>query len=141
MSLPVEGSSHFSHDVNLDNLAKASSKSNSKNKLEVLGYDYNEDKDVYTKVVDENTYVTYSHSTKTVSIQKENKKLLKNIIYYLDTQSVVFSALNESDTLLVFFKYNVPLNKMECVKGECNNYRSDINLILRTYRDIKQILQ
>lgn len=141
MSLPVEGSSHFSHDVNIEKTAKASSKANSKNKLESLGYDYDEEKDLYTKVVDENTIIYYKHNTEIIEIRKKSKNNSKNIVYYYNTKRICLITTNNQSVMIMHLKYDVPTNKTECFVGECINYRSDLNQVLRAYREIKQILQ
>lgn len=141
MSLPVEGSSHFSHDVNIEKTAKASSKANSKNKLESLGYDYDEEKDLYTKVVDENTIIYYKHNTEIIEIRKKSKNNSKNIVYYYNLQKICLNITNDNSIVTLHLRYDVPTNKTECFVGECINYRSDLNQVLRAYREIKQILQ
>lgn len=141
MSLPVEGSSHFLHDVNLDNSAKASSKANSKNELESLGYDYNEDKDIYTKIVDEHIIMYFNSETKNLIVRKKDNKSLKTIIYYYDVDKICLRITNENSKVTLHLRYDVPTNKTECLIGECVNYRSDLNQVLRAYREIKQILQ
>ena len=52
-----------------------------------------------------------------------------------------FNILNTKSETIVNLKYNVPLNKMECYKGNCENYRGDINYILKVYREISTTLQ
>ena len=141
MSLPVEGSSHFLHNINQDNSAKASSKSNFKNKLESLGYDYNEDKDIYTKVVDENTTIYFKPNTQRVEIKRLDKNNLKNISFYPDMKRICIRITNEKSVLTMHLRYDVPTNKTECLIGECVNYRSNLNQVLVAYREIKQILQ
>lgn len=141
MSLPVEGSSHFSHDVNIEKTAKASSKANSKNKLESLDYDYNEEKDIYTKVVDENTTIYFKPNTQRVEIKRLDKNNLKNISFYPDMKRICIRITNEKSVLTMHLRYDVPTNKTECLIGECVNYRSDLNQVLGAYREIKQILQ
>lgn len=141
MSLPVEGSSHFSHNINLEKSSKASSKANSKNKLESLGYDYDEEKDTYTKVVDENTTIFYKHNTEIIEIRKIVKNNSKNIVYYYNTKRICLITTNNQSVMIMHLKYDVPTNKTECFVDECVNYRSDLNQVLRAYREIKQILQ
>lgn len=141
MSLPVEGSSHFSHDVNQDNSAKASSKSNFKNKLESLGYDYNEERNIYSKIIDKNIIMYYKPNIKNLIIRKKENKSLKTIIYYYDVDKICLRITNENSLATLHLRYDVPTNKTECFVGECVNYRSDLNQVLRAYREIKQILQ
>lgn len=48
--------------------------------------------------------------------------------------------MNSKSELIVSLKYNGPLNKMECYKGNCEKYRGDINYILKVYREISTTL-
>lgn len=142
MSLPVEGSSHFLHDVNLEKTSKTSSKANSKNKLESLDYDYNEEKDIYTKVVDENTTIYFKPNTEIIEIRKNEKNNSINIVYYYNLQKICLRSVTKDKSIITLhIRYDVPTNKTECFVGECVNYRSDLNQVLRAYREIKQILQ
>lgn len=141
MSLPVEGLSHFLHDVNLEKTAKASSKSNFKNKLESLGYDYNEERNIYSKIIDKNSIMYFNSETKNLIVRKKENKSLKTIIYYYDVDKICLRITNENSLATLHLRYDVPTNKTECFVGECVNYRSDLNQVLRAYREIKQILQ
>ena len=49
--------------------------------------------------------------------------------------------LNDKSDLIINLKYNVPLNKIKCYQGNCEKYRSDINYILKVYREISTTLQ
>ena len=75
------------------------------------------------------------------NIEKQKNKKSKSIIYYPKAHLINLNALNDKSELLISLKYNVPLNKMECYKGNCENYRGDINYILKVYREISTTLQ
>lgn len=120
---------------------KAMSKNNNNaNKLASLGYEYDKENDIYFKV-DENTKIEYQVKTKKLVIEISDNNTTKKMSYSLNLQSVNFILLNNNCEMLVSLKYNVPLNKMECYKGNCENYRSDINYILKVYREISTTLQ
>lgn len=113
---------------------------NNANKLASLGYEYDKEKDVYYKV-DENTKIEYQAKTKNLTIEKANNYNLKSIKYFSNLQRVIVTILDDNSETIVNLKYNAPLNKMECYKGNCENYRSDINHILKINREINTTLQ
>lgn len=113
---------------------------NNANKLASLGCEYDKENDIYFKV-DENTKIEYQVKTKKLTIEIINNNIFKSIIYYPKAHLINLNALNDKSELLVSLKYNVPLNKMECYKGNCENYRSDINHILKINREISTTLQ
>ncbi len=117
-----------------------SKNNNNANKLASLGYEYDKEKDVYYKV-DENTKIEYQAKTKNLTIEKANNYNLKSIKYFSNLQRVIVTILDDNSETIVNLKYNAPLNKMECYKGNCENYRSDINHILKINREIKTTLQ
>lgn len=117
-----------------------SNSNNTTNKLTSLGYEYDKENDIYYKV-NENTKIEYQVKTKKLTIEIINNNIFKSIIYYPKAHLINLNALNDKSELLVSLKYNVPLNKMECYKGNCENYRSDINHILKINREISTTLQ
>lgn len=117
-----------------------SKNNNNTNKLTSLGYEYDKEKDVYYKV-DENTKIEYQVKTKNLTIEKSNNYNLKSIKYFSNLQRVIVTILDDNSETIVNLKYNAPLNKMECYKGNCENYRSDINHILKINREISTTLQ
>lgn len=117
-----------------------SKNNNNANKLAFLGYEYDKEKDVYYKV-DENTKIEYQVKTKNLTIEKSNNYNLKSIKYFSNLQRVIVTILDDNSETIVNLKYNAPLNKMECYKGNCENYRGDINHILKINREISTTLQ
>ena len=117
-----------------------SKNNNDANKLASLGYEYDKENDIYFKV-GENTKIEYQVKTKKLVVERKEKHNSKNMIYYANTKLLNLTILNNYGELTVSLKYNVPLNKMECYKGNCENYRSDINHILKINREISTTLQ
>ncbi len=129
-----------SQKINNKSTKVMSINNNNANKLASLGYEYDKENDIYFKV-DENTKIEYQVKTKKLVIEISDNNTTKKMSYSLNLQSVNFILLNNNCEMLVSLKYNVPLNKMECYKGNCENYRSDINYILKVYREISTTLQ
>ena len=123
---------------------KVMSKSiDSANKLASLGYEYDKEKDVYykNKNIDNKEFIKYQVKTNNLIIEKQENKNLKSTIYYPKAHLINLTILNAKSETIVSLKYNVPLNKMECYKGNCENYRSDINHILKINHEISTTLQ
>lgn len=117
-----------------------SKNNNNENKLAFLGYEYDKENDIYYKV-NENAKIEYQVKTKKLVVERKEKHNSKNMIYYANTKLLNLTILNNYGELTVSLKYNVPLNKMECYKGNCEKYRSDINHILKINREISTTLQ
>lgn len=147
----IKNNSVYTLDFPFDNLTssqeinnkstKVMSKSiDSANKLASLGYEYDKANDIYIKT-DKNNKIEYQTKTQNLIIERTDNNNTKKISYSLNLQSVNFILLNNDCEMLVSLKYNVPLNKMKCYKGNCENYRSDINYILKVNREISTTLQ
>lgn len=117
-----------------------SKNNNNANKLASLGYEYDKENDAYFKV-DENTKIEYQVNIGKLTIKKFERKSLKNISYYSSSKLITLTSLNNKSELITNLKYDVPLNEMYCYKSNCENYRSDINYILKVYREISKTLQ
>lgn len=131
-----------SQEVNNDKSTKVMSETNnSENKLASLEYEYDREKDVYYKNKDNKEFIKYQVKTTKLTIEKSDNSTLKNYVYYPKAHLIKFSVLSSNSETIVSLKYNVPLNKMECYKGNCENYRSDINHILKINHEISTTLQ
>lgn len=129
-----------SKKINNKSTKVMSKNNNNANNLTSLGYEYDKENDVYFKV-DENTKIEYQVKTKNLVVERKKKSNSKNMIYYANKKLLNLTILNNYWELTVSLKYNVPLNKMECYKGNCENYRGDINYTLKVYREVSTILQ
>ena len=130
-----------SQEINNKSTKVMSKNNNNANKLASLGYEYDKENDVYKKYSDNEGKIEYHHDTGNLIIEKQKNKKSKSIIYYPKAHLINLNALNDKSELLVSLKYNVPLNKMECYKGNCENYRSDINHILKINHEVSTTLQ
>lgn len=130
-----------SKEINNKSTKVMSKNNNNANKLTSLGYEYDKENDIYKKYSDNSSKIEYQHDTGNLIIEKQKNKKSKSIIYYPKAHLINLNALNDKSELLISLKYNVPLNKMECYKGNCENYRGDINYILKVYREISTTLQ
>ena len=118
-----------------------SKNNNNANKLISLGYEYDKENDIYYKNTDKKEFIKYQVKTNNLIIEKLENKNLKSITYYSRSKIITLSMLNDKSDLIINLKYNVPLNKIKCYQGNCENYRSDINYILKVYREMSTTLQ
>lgn len=118
-----------------------SKNNNNANKLASLGYEYDKENDVYYNNTDKKEFIKYQVKTNNLIIEKLENKNLKSITYYSRSKIITLSMLNDKSDLIINLKYNVPLNKIKCYQGNCEKYRSDINYILKVYREISTTLQ
>lgn len=130
-----------SQKINNKSTKVMSNSNNTTNKLTSLGYEYDKENDIYKKYSDNEGKIEYQHYTEKLLIETKENNNLKSITYYINTQLIFLTNLAGKGELTVNLKYNVPLNKMECYKGNCENYRSDINHILKINREINTTLQ
>lgn len=130
-----------SQKINNKSTKVMSKNNNNANKLASLGYEYDKENDIYKKYSDNEGKIEYHNDTEKLLIETKENNNLKSITYYINTQLIFLTNLDGKGELTVNLKYNVPLNKMECYKGNCENYRGNINYIFKVYREISTTLQ
>lgn len=130
-----------SKEINNKSTKVMSKNNNNANKLISLGYEYDKENDIYYKNTDKKEFIKYQVKTNNLIIEKLENKNLKSITYYSRSKIITLSMLNDKSDLIINLKYNVPLNKIKCYQGNCENYRSDINYILKVYREMSTTLQ
>lgn len=130
-----------SQEINNKSTKVMSKNNNNANKLASIGYEYDKENDIYKKYSDNEGKIEYQHDTGNLIIKIKENNNLKSIKYFSNLQRVIVTILNTKSETIVNLKYNVPLNKIECYKGNCENYRGDINYILKINREISTTLQ
>ena len=112
----------------------------SNNKLKTLGFTYDKDKDVYTKVDDNGGKVKYSNNPKVITYEKNNKQHIFKIKFCVDSGIAdLHLFFKKSDTITVY-QYNISSNDSNCIIGNCKNYYFEIDYILSIYKAIKATL-
>ena len=107
-------------------------------KLEYIGYTYNEETSTYTKT-DGIKNIEYNDSNKSITVKYilDEYEYITN--YYLQNNRINFT-LNYKNEKIVQFKYFLKLNMQECVIGNCENYHTEIDYILKEYELITTTL-
>ena len=119
------------------NLSYATSES-TENKLESLGYEYDEQEGLYVKVENGRT-ITYSDELKYLFIKISNINFDINYYYYIEKDRIDF-LLYDNDFIIVKFKYYPNIFLLDCIEGNCNDYLNEIDYILDEYENILKVL-
>lgn len=107
-------------------------------KLENIGYTYNEETSTYTKT-DGIKNIEYDDSYKTLTIRYyvNDYKFVTNYYIYNNLISFIENNNNITSTQL---NYYVDTKSYECIIGNCENYKSEIDYILKEYELITTTL-
>ena len=114
--------------------------SNTDNKLETLGFTYNDKTETYTKVDDDGGVIEYCPSIGTLKKNKKIGELIHSTIYLIDYKKVSRSLYKNKTEIMMNLNYVVPTNKTICLIGDCKNSQKDIDYILSVYADIMSVL-
>ena len=107
-------------------------------KLEDIGYTYNEETSTYTKK-DGIKNIEYNHSNKTMAIDYKVNSNKYALYYYFETKRVLFSVSGNNITNTQL-NYYADTKSCECIIGNCENYKSEIDYILKKYELITTTL-
>ena len=110
------------------------------NELEKLSYIYDEAKDAYVKYYDKEIKIEYLIKTKKIVIYKQNDLGIETIKYCVDSNKIDYCQLNKNKQYKKF-RYNLSNNSLNCIEGDCKNYKNKIDYILSIYKEINTILQ
>ena len=128
----------YRNDKNETNSTYAINESGEGNKLESLGYKFDEKENLYIKKENGIT-ITYSDEFEYLFIKDINMNFDKNYYYYIDKQKIYYE-LYYFDNILIKYKYNLTKKLLYCIEGDCNNYLNEIDYILDEYNSILNVL-
>ena len=111
----------------------------SEDKLQDIGYTYNIETDTYIKK-DGIKNIEYDDSYKTLTIKYFIKEY-KYITYYYFQNGRIRFTINNNEEIEIQLNYYISTNSYECVIGNCENYKSEIDYILKEYELIKTTLE
>lgn len=140
--LPI---SNYYNNVNLnnkdlteENIQTYSDEASTEEKLEDIGYTYNNETSIYTKT-DGIKNIEYSKNNETILITYTEEGKEYYIYYYIPMDRIKF-AINENQNAIVQFDYYINLENIICIDGDCENYKSEIDYILKEYELITTTL-
>lgn len=126
-------------DVTSDKTIKTFSEHDTpENKLEKLGYIYDEAKDAYIKYNKDKSIINYLPNTKKILYCKKNNDNFTKVTYFYKANRIKIMI---NDYKIVEASYNFSNNFLECIDGDCENYKNKIKYIISVYKDLTPILQ
>ena len=129
---------YYSLNNSQEDSKEVENKTSTEEKLKDIGYTYNEETSTYTKT-DGIKNIEYNHSNKTLMIKYYIDDYEYTISYYFETERVIFTESQEN-IISIEFDYYVNLNNMICINGDCENYKPEIDYILKEYELITTTL-
>lgn len=112
----------------------------SSNKLKTLGFTYDEDKDVYTKLGDDGGVIEYLEKANALVYSKVKREYQLNVSYQQEYKRVNFNIIGKNNRPIVIFNYYILNKEYECIIGNCKNYYFEIEYILSVYKAIEATL-
>lgn len=103
-------------------------------KLKDIGYTYNENTNTYTKT-DGIKNIEFSKNTETILITYIDKQQEFYIYYYIPVNRIKLT-INKSQNILTQLIYYVSSKQLECIIGNCDNYKLEIDYVLKEYNKI-----
>lgn len=135
-------------DLGLQNPFLVSSKNNDKtktvsksnNKLESLGFTYDERSKTYTRIDDDGGVVEYKPSSKVIKKEKLDNGLKYTTRYAVDRNTVTFLVSEDKGKIIYKVQYFLQSRTYFCLKGECKSNKKEIDYILSVYNEIMSVL-
>ncbi len=113
------------------------SKLKNENKLESLGYEYDDKRRIYYKNEDDYS-IKYFSETKILKYVKERETYKFEMLYYAEGKRICVNEIINGKSLLSKIFIN---NGVNCIMGNCNKYKNEIYKILSDYQEITHILK
>ena len=135
-------------DLGLQNPFLVSSKNNDKtkivsesnNKLESLGFTYDERSKTYTRIDDDGGVIEYKPSSKVIKKEKLDNGLKYTTRYVVDRNTVTFLVSEDKGKIIYKVQYFLQSRTYFCLKGECKSNKKEIDYILSVYNEIMSVL-
>lgn len=128
----------YRNDKNETDSTYAINESGEGNKLESLGYEFDEKENLYIKEENE-IIITYSDEFEYLIVKENNANFELNLYYYILKNRIDF-VLYKKSLKVVKFKFNLNRKFLDCIEGDCNNYLNEIDYILNEYNSILNVL-
>lgn len=126
-------------DVTSDKTIKIFSEHDtSENELEKLGYIYDENQDAYIKYNKDKSIINYFPNTKKILYCKKNNDNFTKVTYFYKANRIKIMI---NDYKIVEASYKFSNKSLECIDGDCENYKNKIEYIISVYKDLTPILQ
>lgn len=144
-SLPTYSDNKIITDLNYSNeplnndIDTINFESDTNDKLESIGYTYNKETNIYTKT-DGIKKIEYKLDNQTILVEYNKNQYKYLTYYYIEKDRIDFNLKQNTETI-AYLKYYRSLNTSTCIIGNCENYTSEIDYILKEYQEILATLQ
>ena len=144
-SLPTYSDNKIITDLNYNNeplsndIDTINFESDTNDKLESIGYTYNKETNTYTKT-DGIKKIEYNLDNQTILVEYYKNQYKYLTYYYIEKDRIDFNLKQNTETI-AYLKYYRSLNTSTCIIGNCENYTSEIDYILKEYQEILATLQ
>ncbi len=126
-------------DVTSDKTIKTFSEHDTpENELEKLSYIYDENQDAYIKYNKDKSIINYLPNTKKILYCKKNNDNFTKVTYFYKANRIKIMI---NDYKIVEASYDFSNNSLECIDGDCENYKNKIKYIISVYKDLIPILK
>lgn len=126
-------------DVTSDKTIKTFSEHDTpENELEKLSYIYDENQDAYIKYNKDKSIINYLPNTKKILYCKKNNDNFTKVTYFYKANRIKIMI---NDYKIVEASYDFSNNSLECIDGDCENYKNKIKYIISVYKDLILILK
>lgn len=100
-------------------------------KLEDIGYTYNKETSTYTKT-DGIKNIEYNDCNKSITVKYILEEHEYVTYYYFQNDRIRFT-INNDEGIEIQLNYYISTKSYECIIGNCENYKSEIDYILKEY--------
>lgn len=126
---------------NMDSTKPVVDSDNSINKLESLGFTYDEGTETYTKIDDDGGLIEYCADTSTLTKEIIVDNVKHKFKYKVNKKTIIYNIFDNNNKIILNFRYFVESKCSKCIIGSCKNYEKEINDVLSIYNEIINVLQ
>lgn len=126
---------------NMDSTKPVVESDNSINKLESLGFTYDDKAKTYTKVDDDGGIIEYKPSSRIIKKERLDNDLKVTTRYVIDRKIVNYNISRKNNEIICDLQYLLQPDITLYITGKCKNHKSEIDYIIRIYNEIIKVLQ
>lgn len=128
------------NDYNEDSTKQVVENNNSINKLESLGFTYDEGTETYNKIDEDGGIIEYKISTDCLKKEKITNNTRQTTLFLVRQNMISYKTFIDNYKLTLDFQYFTTLKSSKCLVGNCKNSQKEIDYILSAYNEIMSVL-
>lgn len=128
------------NDYNEDSTKQVVENNNSINKLESLGFTYDEGTETYNKIDEDGGIIEYKPSSRIIKKERLDNGLKYTTRYVVDRNTVTFLVSEDKGKIIYNVQYFLQSKTYSCVTETCKNNKKEIDYILSVYNEIMSVL-